>query len=48
MYSNSNLKERNMIKEAILKAASRENLSYDCAEAVMHEIMAQFTAQFTA
>ena len=28
-----------MIKEAILKAASRENLSYECAEEVMHEIM---------
>jgi len=28
-----------MIKEAIIKAAQRENLSYDCAEAVMHEIM---------
>ena len=28
-----------MIKEAILKAAARENLSYECAEAVMHEIM---------
>jgi len=28
-----------MIKEAILKAAARENLSYECAEGVMHEIM---------
>ena len=28
-----------MIKEAIMKAASRENLSYQCAEEVMHEIM---------
>ena len=28
-----------MIKEAILKAANRENLSYECAEAVMNEIM---------
>jgi len=28
-----------MIKEAIIKAAQRENLTYDCAEAVMHEIM---------
>jgi len=28
-----------MIKEAIIKAAKRENLSYDCAEAVMNEIM---------
>ena len=28
-----------MIKEAILKAATRENLSYECAEEVMHEIM---------
>jgi len=28
-----------MIKEAILKAAARENLSYECAEEVMHEIM---------
>jgi anthranilate phosphoribosyltransferase len=28
-----------MIKEAIQKAAARENLSYECAEAVMHEIM---------
>jgi anthranilate phosphoribosyltransferase len=28
-----------VIKEAILKAASRENLSYECAEAVMDEIM---------
>ncbi|MCL1930897.1 MAG: anthranilate phosphoribosyltransferase [Treponema sp.] len=28
-----------MIKEAILKAAARENLTYECAEAVMHEIM---------
>jgi anthranilate phosphoribosyltransferase len=28
-----------MIKEAILKAANRENLSYECAEAVMDEIM---------
>jgi anthranilate phosphoribosyltransferase len=28
-----------MIKEAILKAAGRENLSYECAEAVMNEIM---------
>jgi anthranilate phosphoribosyltransferase len=28
-----------MIKEAILKAANRENLSYECAEEVMHEIM---------
>jgi anthranilate phosphoribosyltransferase len=28
-----------VIKEAILKAAARENLSYECAEAVMHEIM---------
>ena len=28
-----------MIKEAILRAAARENLSYECAEAVMHEIM---------
>ena len=28
-----------MIKEAILQAARRENLSYETAEAVMHEIM---------
>jgi len=28
-----------MIKEAIIKAANRENLSYDCAETVMDEIM---------
>jgi anthranilate phosphoribosyltransferase len=28
-----------MIKEAILRAANRENLSYECAEAVMNEIM---------
>ena len=28
-----------MIKEAILKAAARENLGYECAEEVMHEIM---------
>jgi anthranilate phosphoribosyltransferase len=28
-----------VIKEAILKAAAREDLSYECAEAVMHEIM---------
>jgi len=28
-----------VIKEAILKAAARENLTYECAEAVMHEIM---------
>jgi anthranilate phosphoribosyltransferase len=29
----------NTIREAIIKAASRENLSYECAEAVMNEIM---------
>jgi anthranilate phosphoribosyltransferase len=28
-----------MIKEAIIKAAGRQNLSYECAEAVMDEIM---------
>ena len=28
-----------MIKEAIIKAARREDLSYECAEAVMNEIM---------
>ncbi|GHV66747.1 anthranilate phosphoribosyltransferase [Spirochaetia bacterium] len=28
-----------MIKEAIIKAANRENLSYEMAETVMHEIM---------
>jgi anthranilate phosphoribosyltransferase len=28
-----------VIKEAILRAAARENLDYECAEAVMHEIM---------
>jgi anthranilate phosphoribosyltransferase len=28
-----------VIKEAIIKAASREDLSYECAEAVIHEIM---------
>ena len=28
-----------MIKEAIIQAASRQNLDYDTAEAVMHEIM---------
>jgi anthranilate phosphoribosyltransferase len=28
-----------MIKEAIMKAANREDLSYECAEAVMNEIM---------
>jgi len=28
-----------MIREAIIKAANRENLSYECAEAVMNEIM---------
>ena len=28
-----------MIKEAIMKAAKRENLSYECAEEVMNEIM---------
>jgi anthranilate phosphoribosyltransferase len=28
-----------MIKEAILKAAGRENLTYECAETVMNEIM---------
>jgi len=28
-----------MIKEAIIKAAKRENLSYECAEDVMNEIM---------
>jgi len=28
-----------MIKDAIMKAANRENLSYECAEAVMNEIM---------
>jgi anthranilate phosphoribosyltransferase len=28
-----------MIKEAIIQAAKRENLSYECAEGVMHEIM---------
>jgi anthranilate phosphoribosyltransferase len=28
-----------MIKEAITKAAQRENLTYECAEAVMNEIM---------
>ena len=28
-----------MIKEAIIKAAKRENLSYECAEEVMNEIM---------
>jgi len=28
-----------VIKEAIMKAAARENLSYESAEAVMHEIM---------
>jgi len=28
-----------VIKEAILKAVARENLSYECAEEVMHEIM---------
>jgi anthranilate phosphoribosyltransferase len=28
-----------MIREAIIKAAGRENLSYECAEAVMNEIM---------
>jgi len=28
-----------MIREAIIKAAKREDLSYECAEAVMHEIM---------
>ena len=28
-----------MIKEAIIQAAGRENLSYECAEAVMNEIM---------
>jgi len=28
-----------MIREAIIQAAKRENLSYDCAESVMHEIM---------
>jgi len=28
-----------MIKEAIIQAAKRENLSYECAEAVMNEIM---------
>jgi anthranilate phosphoribosyltransferase len=28
-----------MIKEAIMKAAKREDLSYECAEAVMNEIM---------
>jgi anthranilate phosphoribosyltransferase len=28
-----------MIKEAIIMAAKRENLSYECAESVMHEIM---------
>jgi len=28
-----------MIREAIIKAAGRENLSYQCAEAVMNEIM---------
>ena len=28
-----------MIKEAIMKAAARENLTYECAESVMHEIM---------
>jgi anthranilate phosphoribosyltransferase len=29
----------NMIKEAIIRAANRENLDYECAEAVMDEIM---------
>jgi anthranilate phosphoribosyltransferase len=29
----------NTIREAIIKAAGRENLSYECAEAVMNEIM---------
>ena len=28
-----------MIKEAIIKAANRENLTYECAETVMNEIM---------
>ena len=28
-----------MIKEAIIKAASRQNLDHETAEAVMHEIM---------
>jgi anthranilate phosphoribosyltransferase len=28
-----------MIKEAIIKAANRENLSFECAESVMNEIM---------
>jgi anthranilate phosphoribosyltransferase len=28
-----------MIREAIIKAAGRENLTYECAEAVMNEIM---------
>jgi anthranilate phosphoribosyltransferase len=28
-----------MIKEAILRASTRENLTYECAEEVMHEIM---------
>jgi anthranilate phosphoribosyltransferase len=28
-----------MIKEAIIRAANRENLDYECAEAVMNEIM---------
>jgi len=28
-----------MIKEAIIKAANRENLTFECAEAVMNEIM---------
>jgi anthranilate phosphoribosyltransferase len=29
----------NMIKEAIIRAANRENLDYECAETVMNEIM---------
>jgi len=37
-YKQSVLKE-NMIKEAIIKAAKRENLSFECAESVMNEIM---------
>jgi anthranilate phosphoribosyltransferase len=35
----SKIQDKLMIKEAILRAANRENLSYECAEAVMNEIM---------
>ncbi|MDR2518529.1 MAG: anthranilate phosphoribosyltransferase [Spirochaetaceae bacterium] len=33
------MKKEKMIKEAIIKAANRQNLSYEMSETVMHEIM---------